>query len=439
MSFVVPYESDAVLLDILSIGDLFNFLRCQQAKFPCRKRFVQCKCSHAQTFEIQYRLSAVGQHALDLMEFPLMDRDERFTFLSCGKNFQSRLLADEPVGKRHTCGKRFAVCLRQLPANTHIVDLVDMFLRCKQVMRKVSVVCQKQKAFCILIQSSDGKQPHPAVLFRQKVKHRFSVSVFGRRQKPCRLVQHYVGKAAIVQRFSRNDNFRCLRVTLFLSLSHGSSVNEDKSLFDKLLHFTPGITSHRGDQLIDPFLCHTLSAFPVLQKFYHIFGHKGIGISGKDVCFMFIVTARFSKRKAFLAIAGLAALVVCFLLLFNGRTASGDSVNAADNEERIAYLQSLGWEVSSEPLETLSVSLPDPLCEPYLSYNALQLAQGFDLNAYCGRTLQRYTYAVTNYPGRTSGCQADLYLCNNAIVAGDIVCTGENGFMAGLAFPEKEP
>jgi len=42
---------------------------------------------------------------------------------------------------------------------------------------------------------------------------------------------------------------------------------------------------------------------------------------------------------------------------------------------------------------------------------------------------------VTNYPNASLPCQADLYVCDGVLAAGDIVCTGENGFMAGLAFP----
>ena len=71
----------------------------------------------------------------------------------------------------------------------------------------------------------------------------------------------------------------------------------------------------------------------------------------------------------------------------------------------------------------------------HLSYNDLQRSQGFDLTRYCGQTLSRYTYVVTNYPDASLPCQADLYVCDGALAAGDIVCTGENGFMAGLAFP----
>ena len=88
-----------------------------------------------------------------------------------------------------------------------------------------------------------------------------------------------------------------------------------------------------------------------------------------------------------------------------------------------------------EPVETLSLTLPKELEEPYLSYNVLQRAQGFDLEPCCGKTVERCTYTVKNHPSGKV-CQADLYICGGEIVAGDILCTGEGGFIAPLAFPK---
>lgn len=157
---------------------------------------------------------------------------------------------------------------------------------------------------------------------------------------------------------------------------------------------------------------------------------------------MFIVTAKVPKRR-YLLLGALAVLVVlvAVLSLRRGGTDAGDaeqSLKAATNEARVEYLASLGWEVEPEPVEALRLTLPDELVEPYLSYNALQLRQGFDLEPYCGETLERYTYNVTNYPEHPTGCQADLYLFDGAIVAGDVLCTGENGFISTLERPESE-
>ena len=142
---------------------------------------------------------------------------------------------------------------------------------------------------------------------------------------------------------------------------------------------------------------------------------------------MFIITAKCSKRRVVKILLIFALLLSLFLALRACRHSSPPPV--------IAYLASLGWEVNDQPIETLSVTLGETLEEPYLSYNDLQLSQGFDLTRYCGQTLSRYTYVVTNYPDASLPCQADLYVCDGALAAGDIVCTGENGFMAGLAFP----
>ena len=155
---------------------------------------------------------------------------------------------------------------------------------------------------------------------------------------------------------------------------------------------------------------------------------------------MFIVTAKVPKRRYFL-LGALAVLIVlvAVLALRGGSPEAGEapSLKAETNEARVEYLASLGWEVDPEPVEALRLTLPDELVEPYLSYNALQRRQGFDLEPYCGETLARYTYNVTNYPEHPEGCQADLYLFDGEIIAGDVVCTGENGFISTLERPEN--
>lgn len=157
---------------------------------------------------------------------------------------------------------------------------------------------------------------------------------------------------------------------------------------------------------------------------------------------MFIFTAKVSRRSAALAAVVLCATVLLLCILLRGCDArSADkrppAAQAPTNDARVEYLRTLGWEVSPKPVETLRLTLPDELIEPYLSYNAIQLEQGFDLAPYCGETLARYTYAVTNYPGRARGCQIDLYLYGDTVVAGDVVCTGENGFIATLDYPQQ--
>ena len=148
---------------------------------------------------------------------------------------------------------------------------------------------------------------------------------------------------------------------------------------------------------------------------------------------MLIWTARFSRKKAAAAVIVFGALIAVLILLTDRSSApAGTTSCLTTNTERTAYLESLGWIVEPEPLETLQFLLPETLEDPYLSYNQLQLAQGFDLSACCGKQVTRYTYAVTNYPERTEGVQANLYLCEERPVAGDLCCPGEGGFQLPL-------
>jgi hypothetical protein len=151
---------------------------------------------------------------------------------------------------------------------------------------------------------------------------------------------------------------------------------------------------------------------------------------------MFVLTARFPRWKLLaLAFSAVLFLLLIVYLFFGLRDSAPVQPVLADNQARADYLLSWGWEVRLEPVETFQVLLPDSLEEPYLSYNELQKSQGFDLSDSCGKQVVRYTYAVTNYPDRPDGVQANLYLCEGFPVAGDIIATGENGFQAGLAFP----
>ena len=117
----------------------------------------------------------------------------------------------------------------------------------------------------------------------------------------------------------------------------------------------------------------------------------------------------------------------------NTSVAQGDADNFyksnSVNTEKVSFSNQYKMKVGAR------LFLPKELEEPYLSYNVLQRAQGFDLEPCCGKTVERCTYTVKNHPSGKV-CQADLYICGGEIVAGDILCTGEDGFIAPLAFPK---
>lgn len=155
---------------------------------------------------------------------------------------------------------------------------------------------------------------------------------------------------------------------------------------------------------------------------------------------MLIWTARVSKKKTAAMTAAILVVVLAIVVVLGKHADSADSnlPQLADNEARVSYLQSMGWEVEPEPVETLQFLLPEKLEEPYLTYNELQDSQGFDLSTACGKQVSRFTYTVTNYPNRPEGVQLNLYVCEEQPVAGDVLCAGADGFQDTLVYPTSQ-
>ena len=101
--------------------------------------------------------------------------------------------------------------------------------------------------------------------------------------------------------------------------------------------------------------------------------------------------------------------------------------------DNIAFLKSYGWEVISEPIEKINVSIPKEFDDVYKNYNIIQLEAGLDLYPYRGKTGIRYTYQVTNYPEDPGvPVRANVIVIDNKPVAGDIMTTSLDGFMHSL-------
>ncbi len=155
---------------------------------------------------------------------------------------------------------------------------------------------------------------------------------------------------------------------------------------------------------------------------------------------MYVVHIRSLRRKILagtvflLLVIGLAALLGgCF----DQDADLAEPVMLSSNEDRISYLNELGWETGSNAVEALEIQLPEELTGDWADYAKLQQEQHFSFNDYAGQAVQRYTYAVKNYPDVPDGVQINLYLCNDALIGGDLIATGENGFQCGIAYPEK--
>lgn len=159
---------------------------------------------------------------------------------------------------------------------------------------------------------------------------------------------------------------------------------------------------------------------------------------------LFVFTAKLNKRKAILALIALAVLLCVIIFLAAGLGQSGTASDAPaltavmkDNEQRVAYLNSLGWEVTNEPVEEQTITIPREFSDVYEQYNEIQKAQGFDLSQYSGMTATRYTYEVLNYPSCTDPVVADIIVYQDKLIAGNVQSMVKDGFMHGLEFPQN--
>ena len=161
---------------------------------------------------------------------------------------------------------------------------------------------------------------------------------------------------------------------------------------------------------------------------------------------MVIMTAKVSKRKilivGLLLILAAAVLVTCLKKSSAPETppdTAEEITEVSSNEARVAFLEQFGWTVAEEPVQTQQVRVPEDPSEVFLRYNDLQRSQGYDLLGYSGKTLTRYVYQITNYPGQDGVYFATLLIYNDSVVGGDVASSRQNGVMHGFSMPAAQP
>ena len=140
-----------------------------------------------------------------------------------------------------------------------------------------------------------------------------------------------------------------------------------------------------------------------------------------------------ANKKRILAFLLLAVIVVgACLFLRGGPEAEQKEILGGTEEQRVAFLQSFGWQVEPQAAETREVMIPAEFSDVYTAYNAMQKAQGFDLEPYAGKTIESYTYELKSYPNGEENVIAQLFIYNGRAIAGDIHSASLGGFMHGL-------
>ena len=104
----------------------------------------------------------------------------------------------------------------------------------------------------------------------------------------------------------------------------------------------------------------------------------------------------------------------------------------------LSFLASNGWKTEPSPCEISVIRIPDRFNAVFDAYNGLQRAQGFDLAPYRGRSVTRFVFRLTEYPGaQNADCiRATVYVYNGSVIGGDISSTALDGFMHGIISAE---
>ena len=144
-----------------------------------------------------------------------------------------------------------------------------------------------------------------------------------------------------------------------------------------------------------------------------------------------IITAKLSKRKLMGLILVVLVCAIGIAMFVTGCTGK-DETDLSENSARVSYLQSLGWQVTPEPVKTQQVNIPEQMNDTLAKYNDIQMQQGFDLNSHLGKTAMRYVYAITNYPDAAGEVFATLLIRDGRLIAADLTCWDENCFCRPL-------
>ena len=154
---------------------------------------------------------------------------------------------------------------------------------------------------------------------------------------------------------------------------------------------------------------------------------------------MLILTAKLNKKRllalVILAAVALAALILSLSDRPEASAALGSGQASAKgiktNEDRLAYVQSLGYAVEEQPSRSQEVMIPSEFDQVYQEYNGLQKECGFDLEKYRGKQVMLYTYTVQNYPDEPE-VMLDLLVYRNRVIGGAVYSAALAGFMHGL-------
>lgn len=164
---------------------------------------------------------------------------------------------------------------------------------------------------------------------------------------------------------------------------------------------------------------------------------------------MFICSVKGNTIKLFAIIALAIAAATVLAVALPGAEAveagsiieKGESINydkIKTENSRLEFLRQFGWDVREGCVEEVEIKIPADFDKVMNSYNEIQRSQGLDLSKYKGKTVQRYTYEVTNYPEYDGTVYANIIIYKSRVIGGDICSSDRAGFIRGFEMPTTE-
>ena len=154
---------------------------------------------------------------------------------------------------------------------------------------------------------------------------------------------------------------------------------------------------------------------------------------------MMVMTAKVNIKKVAIILTAAVAVILALILLLGRSDSTPTAAPVSGNDGRVAFLTDLGWQVSTSPVESGQVRIPQEQTPVYQRYNDLQKSQGYDLTQYAGKTVMRYVYKVNNFPGATEPVYATLLVYKDQVIGGDITDTAAKGIVQGLKKQTSQP
>ncbi len=164
---------------------------------------------------------------------------------------------------------------------------------------------------------------------------------------------------------------------------------------------------------------------------------------------MFVYSLKASTLK-FFGIVGIAVVTLVALIFlipsYSDTTtkeiaAMNESIsfdNVKNASDGVKFLSQYGWQIDENPIEECEITIPKEFDKVMTTYNEIQKQQGLDLTKYQKKTVQRYTYKVTNYPNYEGTVYANIIIYRDKVIAGDICSADSRGFISTLSMPSLE-